>query len=407
MNGSKYIKRTFYPIGHGAFYAERFHIDDASRDYIIIFDCGCFEAAKPGIPSKDFKKRIANIIDDAFAKGTIIDALFISHFHADHINGIDHLMIRCKVQKVFVPKLSLSIVVEAYLYNMNITEYDSLKILDRLIESEGKSINDVPVIQVETLDLNEETTNSSIELETLTGRIMPSGVKLTIKELLYIPYYVSSKTDDNLVQNVQSEITSIGKTLSGDLYKDSKIIKDFLESMGIEKCKKLYERHYGKKHNCYSMTLLSKPYSCKEQCKKQCCKFGYNPMLCYAACLYMGDFDAANSANLENLKNFYTNHKCWDKIGLIQVPHHGSENNYNEELYTIPKFCMISAGKTDSYEHPDNTTLINLYQKRCVPIIVTEDAKTKQEFLIDLSTISLGDQQNLASASNNFNFEQL
>ena len=68
---------------------------------------------------------------------------------------------------------------------------------------------------------------------------------------------------------------------------------------------------------------------------------------------------------------------------------------------------MISAGKTDSYEHPDNTTLTNLYQKRCVPIIVTEDAKTKQEFLIDLSTISLGDQQNLASVSNNFNFEQL
>ncbi len=314
-------------------------------------------------------------------------------------------MIRCNVKKVFIPKLSLSIVVEAYLYDKTITENASLRILDRLIASEGESINDIPVIQVETLDLDEETTNSSIELDALIGKTMPSGGILTIKKLLYIPYYVSSKNDDDLVQDVQREITSIGKTLSGDLYKDSKIIKDFLESIGAEKCKKLYEKHYGKKHNCYSMTLLSKPDSCKKQCKKQCCKFGQNPMLCYAACLYMGDFEAANSANLENLKNFYTKHECWNKIGLIQVPHHGSEKNYNEELYAIPKFCMISAGKTDIYEHPDNTTLINLHQKRCVPIIVTEDAKTKQEFFIDLATISLCDQQNLGSVSNNFSFK--
>lgn len=406
MEDSISVVRTFYPVGHGAFYAEKFHIDDASRDYIIIFDCGCFEAAKPGVSSKDFKERIDEIINDAFAEGTIIDALFISHFHADHINGINHLMKRCNVKRVFIPKLSLSMVVETYLYYKDIGKDLSFGLFDRIIESEGKVINDVPVIQIEASV--EVSISSSVELESATEATMPSGGILTVNKIWkYIPYYVTSTNDSNLVQDLRRELASCKKILTGNLHEDSKIVKDFLESIGIEKCKKLYEKHYGKKHNCYSMTLLSKPYLCNGQCKKRCRKFGHNSMLCYAACLYMGDFDAANSANLENLKNFYTNHECWDKIGLIQVPHHGSENNYNEELYAIPKFCMISAGKTDFYEHPNNTTLINLYQKRCVPIIVTEDAKTKQEFFIDLSTISLGDQQNLASVSNDFNFEQL
>ena len=68
------MKRTFHPVGQGAFYSET---HDCNRDkFTIVYDCGSL--TDKGIHMK-------SIIESAFKKKEsekkpIIDILFISHF---------------------------------------------------------------------------------------------------------------------------------------------------------------------------------------------------------------------------------------------------------------------------------------------------------------------------------------
>lgn len=94
----------------------------------------------------------------------------------------------------------------------------------------------------------------------------------------------------------------------------------------------------------------------------------------------MGDYGA--KTHFDDLKRFYDDY--WKCIGILQVPHHGSENNYINELYQREKICIISAGVTDKYKHPDQLTLDGILEHDCIPIIVTENIKTKQQFIYNL-----------------------
>ncbi len=110
------MTRTFHPIGHGAFYTERF-MQGGKYKFTAVFDCGCFEARKKGMSYARYTNRINKAVDSAFSPWEEVDLLFISHFHADHINGIKHLTGRCDVKHIIVPQLTPNIVIEAYIFN--------------------------------------------------------------------------------------------------------------------------------------------------------------------------------------------------------------------------------------------------------------------------------------------------
>ena len=101
---------------------------------------------------------------------------------------------------------------------------------------------------------------------------------------------------------------------------------------------------------------------------------------CPLNCLYTGDFEASNNDNFAKLKKFYS--ESWDSIGILQVPHHGSEHNLNCGLYTPPKLCIISAGIKDRYGHPDQQTLKAIHRMGCQYRKVTEKPETKMKFEI-------------------------
>lgn len=79
------LKRTFHPVGHGAFYTERIEGSDGST-FTVVFDCGRFETAKTGWSYYKYKAWIDNYINTSsgLRSGEDIDILFISHFHTDH-----------------------------------------------------------------------------------------------------------------------------------------------------------------------------------------------------------------------------------------------------------------------------------------------------------------------------------
>ena len=86
--------RIFHPVGQGAFYTERHELK--SETINVVYDCGSATLSKKGL---------RKYINSVYKKGEQIDILFISHFHADHINGIKYLMQRCDIKRVVIPLL--------------------------------------------------------------------------------------------------------------------------------------------------------------------------------------------------------------------------------------------------------------------------------------------------------------
>ncbi len=73
--------RTYYPVGHGAFFVEKLDYG-AEHPFIAVYDCG--DSAKGTLVHKYAQQEFGKT-EDGFREK--IDILFISHFDSDHING--------------------------------------------------------------------------------------------------------------------------------------------------------------------------------------------------------------------------------------------------------------------------------------------------------------------------------
>ena len=89
------VVRTFHPVGEGVFNTEK--IDLCEGEATIVYNCGSTSLDKSGLD---------RIIEKAFPKGALIDLLFISDFHAEHISGLKTLKSHCQVDTVVLPDLS-------------------------------------------------------------------------------------------------------------------------------------------------------------------------------------------------------------------------------------------------------------------------------------------------------------
>ena len=164
-------------------------------------------------------------------------------------------------------------------------------------------------------------------------------------------------------------------------------LRSYLQTNGVGACQKIYENHLNcknktqVKHNSYSMTTLSyfPQFNGNYQIMWNNSNVSANTSL--MNCLYMGDFEANDkypkqNTNLKKLKFFYNSY--WKNIGILQVPHHGSEHNYHDDLYDYQRLCIISHGMTDKYNHPDTLVINGINKHQCLPLQVSEVPASKQ-----------------------------
>src|SRR5699024_6704712 len=69
-----------------------------------------------------------------------------------------------------------------------------------------------------------------------------------------------------------------------------------------------------------------------------------------SGCIYTGDYDALDKTKWEELEKAYREY--WEHIGCVQIPHHGSKNNFNQNFLKMNAFFIISAGYSNKYGHP-------------------------------------------------------
>ena len=85
------LERIIHPVGQGGFISETIFWDS----FTIVFDCGS--------KGRKHKELLSRQIDILKKRTSSIDLLFISHFDEDHVNGVTMLVSEFQIEKVIIP----------------------------------------------------------------------------------------------------------------------------------------------------------------------------------------------------------------------------------------------------------------------------------------------------------------
>ncbi|MCK4441821.1 MAG: MBL fold metallo-hydrolase, partial [Sulfurovaceae bacterium] len=318
------IKRIFHPIGQGAFYSER------HENFNIVYDCGTAWENRG-------KTSIDKMIKQSFSKTDEIDILFISHFDYDHVSKIQVLRDHVKtIKKVVMPLLSEA---EKKLL-LNIYRIMPSFSINNLISNPEEFFGEnTIIIRIKPSENFLEFIDRDIQNidEIQEGGRIPSGVPLEKNfshptySWVYIPHNHKLKARfKDLREALELKGFDIDKLQNDPKYTLNK----------IEKCRKLFKEVYDKldgKINQNSMVVYSgakKNNSSPDLHRHSLNFYGYSLYHfkdCYyknksVSCIYTGDTDL----NVVKIKKIYQPY--WNRVGTIQIPHHGDRHSFNKDI---------------------------------------------------------------------------
>lgn len=383
------VTRVIHPIGQGGFYTET--LREGEKEINVVYDCGGFD--KYG--EKKMQKYLKCYLSKSQQKKKI-EAIFISHFHADHINGLQHLLENAEVKYLFLPQLTEEVMMEAIVYNYYAAKQSNsvnnflMKLYlgeaqfgpeerpTRIIQVDYSNDSRVPeefngdIFSENGLELRAWNWSQRATIDLSTIETLPANTMLHCSKWLYIPY--NSKVIQKKKDDLKKEL---GDLLGANITVEN--LPSLVENRTVKSCKAIYDKVFGPQQNHTSMTLFSgtSEHIRLSPCKKiheyyamhLLCDDFFWYLYCNPNILYTGDFEPAD--NMNDISSFYS--RFWKEIGTIQVPHHGSILNYKDELYEHPIRGIVSAGNENQYHHPDMETLVKIQEKGCHPVIVTED----------------------------------
>ncbi|PNK59499.1 MBL fold metallo-hydrolase [Psychrobacter sp. FDAARGOS_221] len=349
--------RTFHPVGQGAFYSER------HGDFNIVYDCGTTSHV-----------RARPIVEQAF-KDEVVDILFISHFDNDHISSIPDLKKSTKQIKVVVLPL-----LNNQQRNLLLNFYHHYPAELRQIIEDPESyfgsnttiIKVLPVNDIEDRnrdyrplileDIINSESKSITEIESGTPLTIQSSISNQTINWVFIPYNYEDKVRRLLLSR---ELNKVGFS-TNMLENDADYVINSLKSAVIRPIlHSIYDKLAGK-INENSMLLYSgpdlsnnsdsyKPYHTKS------CKYlsfslnGFYTCLCMSGCIYTGDSDF----HCYKLKDIYPDYV--DFVDVIQVPHHGSKNDFDlQALEGFSNTILPISHSTTSKYHPAATVVKEL-----------------------------------------------
>lgn len=276
------------------------------------------------------------------------------------MNGVEELLKKCEVKRICFPLiteemkliLKIKIMIEEAIgssYSEFVKEF-----IENPEEAIKKIIEKKKIELIEILPMGEEN-KKEIDKEIIKNNKIKriekkSGEDIAqeIKGLEYngnkwelIPYNFKQETrinefKKNLKKEFKDEIS---------LEKVEEIWKNNKDS-SKEKIKKAYKNIKGSL-NTNSMTLFSGIIQDEKSYYNTSIS---NYIYIKVGCLYTGDYEAKGKNKWETLEKAYQNY--WKWIGFIQVPHHGSSHNCNDNLINKNAIYFISVGEKNRYKHP-------------------------------------------------------
>lgn len=351
--------RTFHPIGQGAFYTERHNFN--GTNFTIVYDCGSTTLNGQKLERK---------IKSTFPKNQIIDILFISHFHVDHINGIEILAKHCRINKVVIPLIDNETKILLNVTNLIDNNYTDTSLIDNPEDFFGENTT---IIRIEPTEINTNSEGIGFSETTDISKInysatIPSGTIFTPLDnvdWIFVPFNYKHEerskqfrkslefyglTFDDIdsiskIKKNKDDVIKAYKSIDGDLNKNSMIL------------------YSGNKSNVH--IPCSTYYICAVYYLRHFQEFNIG-------CLYLGDIDLNEPNIIEdiNAKLGY----ILRLVGTLQIPHHGSIHNFTTSILKHYNYCAVfSFGKSNTYGHPSDKVISDVLAKHSYPCVVTED----------------------------------
>lgn len=371
--------RSFLPVGQGAFYSETFACE-GHPTFNMIYDCGSLKNVE--LVNQQIRRN--------YVQGEVIDAVFLSHLDGDHINGLPYLLRYCNVKNIFLPLLTQEVKEYLKIYN-RIYSIDSLNFLVDFVSNPYQALESLHLSEFPQIYLVEpfETEIPRDDVDYRNAVHVSSGENVVFQLSRSTEHYnlIWQYIPFNFRQNFRlDELKNSLQQVFGNIPTAAELA-DMLEyEKNIKKIKKAYSSIHGS-FNVNSMVLYSGP-----DLQGICDVFKCDLLGCEksterntnidAGCLYMGDYDASGVQKWEQLNHALAD--CWPKIGLIQIPHHGSSYNFNEKLICPKCQYIISAGTKNRFGHPHGAVLKSLLLNGKIPYIVTEQNASRRDFIIEM-----------------------
>ena len=392
------MRRLTHPVGQGAFYTEDFY---GQNGYVglVVYDCGTTKKAEKERLKEEIKR---------LPEGKDVDILFISHFDKDHVCGIKDLMQGRKIKRVVIPQISgfewFYLVQDACVskpwvgYRVNkhffdtITELTHSDNVGEVIEvnsingeeyrlgnaefpnnrkpEEGNVTHERPELDANTNQQIEEAGNVDVIPDAKRSYIN-SGDNVYLDNVKVWEYIPFNYTDGRDIKDLKNRINSIlrDELLKAGYYSIDQvpyqevcaIIEPYLPKINNE-----YKDIFG----CSNASSMCVYFGCTQNTYLNSFEghflFAYNIYEDIFAnregCLYTGDSILHNSNKLSfiisklNKRNIH--------IGTLQIPHHGSFRNLDEdaldEMETKgikPNIFFASYGTKNRYRHPSKTLM--------------------------------------------------
>lgn len=378
MSTKFYVKRTFHPVGQGAFLTEQFYRDDATTLlYNVVYDCGS--------KSQGIKTRMERSIRNVFHDKKEIDVLFLSHFDDDHINFVKTLKDKGHLSgtKIFIPMLAAEewLGIEPYVSNYHY-------ILSLNDSTQGRT----RVIKVRFFDEEDGERRRPIVIDNIEGDTISSGsllqMNLPVQDVAW--YYAPFNVQFNeLIEEFREKLRNEGLDYRRLTDKDYLLGK-------IRKLKLIYSS-LGKKPsggtaiNLNSLLVMSYPKDAEKCCfvdsigmsGYHCKHWMYHHNWIYpGSCLYTGDTSANETFVWQRIEKIINLCLGIDStLGLLQIPHHGSKNSYDDKLLTSPRFFAGFTNYDPYYRQRifDDNLVMKLSLNHHPLVHVTKDYCSKYE----------------------------
>ena len=330
-----FLKRTFHPVGQGAFLTEQFF--DNNQDmllYNVVYDCGS--------KSKDISTQMERDIRNCFHDRKKIDVLFLSHFDDDHVKYVGHLKKEGYLQgtRIFIPMVLDEIRLGIEPYSTNYQFVLSLN-------EQGENGTKVVLVNFDESDAEGAAPINADEpqtIEDIKGGRIKSGTTLRPKDYRIGEiwrYTLVNVQFKELIAEFKQKLDESDPKLDYDQLNDV----DYVER-NIVPLRKVYQK-LGKKPkdgtaiNLNSLLVMSYPVK-----TENCRPFGYRRMSNWyynwlfgvnigyvGSCLYTGDTSANEAFVWDRIKQMIE--QCLgqgQKLTMMQVPHHGSRHSYDDKL---------------------------------------------------------------------------
>lgn len=385
--------RQQWAVGHGFFHSAKIETDTASYRYV--YDCGSHHNNHLANKRVDELCNIESLDNDTPS----IDMLAISHFHADHINGVPRLFQRFKIRKLVLPFLSEDSQIVA-LAQLAATSPNVWNELHELVTNPRGWVNQHNGEETLIVQISEEEGDIEVRRDNDDGLFIGPhgivnhnntfGIYQSQKVIWNFKFFIqnNSSTSQAVIQKLQSSLTISSKQILLDNLKNETWIKSNWGA--IKKC---YTSLGSGKQNATTLCMFSGPaggYRLRDariSGKPLCCFQDYWGIHSHYGIGWLGTGDAElkSNPNFQAFMQHFNGHI--EKISTISIPHHGSIKNYHPKLGEIGfRHTITSDHLVDPKGlHPSPTVVSDIQAKCGDPIVVTKTKHFSERFFLDIN----------------------